>query len=298
MTKIDAVAFSWAGDKYLGRSYQEMDCQAFVEKCMADCGLRMDLGGSNSWYREIMQNGWTGTPEECVKLFGQVPKGAILFIREDVGPKTPEKFRKDGIGDITHMGIKTGRNDGAIHSSSTRECVATSVFKDKTIRNGGWNRVGLYVRFDYGKSVNWFLEHAGIGEGPEKTEEAKEMTATVTAPEGSKTVNLRKEPGGALVDRIESGTKATVTGSKTDKNGVEWSKVTIGKKSGWMMSEFLVTDDSGIPAEDPDDFGPGDADEPDSGERIALYFTAEELAVLLPVLQKAEEQIIEKVGRG
>lgn len=298
MTKIDAVAFSWAGDKYLGRSYQEMDCQAFVEKCMADCGLRMDLGGSNSWYREIMRNGWTGTPEECVKLFGQVPKGAILFIREDVGPKTPEKFRKDGIGDITHMGIKTGRNDGAIHSSSTRECVATSVFKDKTIRNGGWNRVGLYVRFDYGKSVNCFLEHAGIGEGPEKTEEAKEMTATVTAPEGSKTVNLRKEPGGALVDQIESGTKATVTGSKTGKNGVKWSKVTIGKKSGWMMSEFLVTDDSGIPAEDPDDFVPGDAADPDSGERIALYFTAEELAALLPVLQKAKEQIIEKVGRG
>ena len=51
MTKIDAVAFSWAGDKYIGRSYEEMDCQAFVEKCMADVGLRMDLGGSNSCYR-------------------------------------------------------------------------------------------------------------------------------------------------------------------------------------------------------------------------------------------------------
>ena len=299
MTKIDAVAFSWAGDKYLGRSYKEMDCQAFVEKCMADCGLRKDLGGSNSWYREIMRNGWTGTPEECVKLFGQIPKGALLFIREEVGPKTPEKFRKDGIGDITHIGIKTGRNDGAIHSSSSRGCVATSVFKDKTIPNGGWNRVGLYDRFDYGKSVNWFLEHAGIGEeGPKETEGDKQMTAIVTAPGSSGTVNLREKPNGALVDKIDSGTKATVTGSKTDAKGVQWSKVTIGKRSGWMMSEFLIADDSQIPAEDPDDFVPGDADDQDGSARVALYFTVEELAQLLPVLQKAEEQIIEKVGRG
>ena len=29
--KISAIDFSLAGDKYLGRSYQEMDCQAFVE---------------------------------------------------------------------------------------------------------------------------------------------------------------------------------------------------------------------------------------------------------------------------
>ena len=30
--KISGLEFSKAGDKYLGRSYQEMDCQAFVEK--------------------------------------------------------------------------------------------------------------------------------------------------------------------------------------------------------------------------------------------------------------------------
>ena len=47
--KISAIDFSLAGDKYLGRSYEEMDCQAFVEKCMADVGYRRDLGGSNSW---------------------------------------------------------------------------------------------------------------------------------------------------------------------------------------------------------------------------------------------------------
>ena len=32
--KISAIDFSLVGDKYLGRSYEEMDCQAFVEKCI------------------------------------------------------------------------------------------------------------------------------------------------------------------------------------------------------------------------------------------------------------------------
>ena len=101
--------------KYLGRSYEEMDCQAFVEKCMADVGYRRDLGGSNSWYRECMKQGWVGTPEECMKQFGSVPKGALLFILEPVGLKTPAKFRDDGVGDVTHMGIVTGRNDEALY---------------------------------------------------------------------------------------------------------------------------------------------------------------------------------------
>ena len=78
-----------------------------------------------------------------MKEFGSVPKGALLFIREDVSASTPGKFRSDGIGDITHMGVKTGRGDGAIHSSHSRGCVCTSKFRDRTIPNGGWNRVGL-----------------------------------------------------------------------------------------------------------------------------------------------------------
>ena len=294
MTKISAEDFSLAGDKYLGRSYDEMDCQAFVERCMADCGLKKDLGGSTSWYREIMRNGWTGTPEECVKLFGEVPKGALLFIWEPVSGSTPGKFRDDGIGDLTHIGIKTGRGEGAIHSSSSRRCVAVSKFKDKTIPNGGWNRVGLYDRIDYGKTVNWFLEHAGIGEEPKKEEEGKPMQA-VTYSENGGTINLRagKSKNADRLAKISPGQKVEILG--TDG---EWSKVKWGGKTGWIMSEFLVSDDSGIPAEDPNDFTSADAQDEDGGEKIALYFTADELAQLFPILESACDQILQKVGRG
>ncbi len=87
--KYSAEEFSKAGDQFLGRSYDEMDCQALVERMMASVGYRRDLGGSNSWYRECMKNGWTGTPEECLREFGSVPKGALLFIREEVARAHP-----------------------------------------------------------------------------------------------------------------------------------------------------------------------------------------------------------------
>ena len=55
---ISAEEFSKAGSKYLGRPYDRkqpggMDCQDFYEQCLKDCGLSMDLGGSNAWYRKI-----------------------------------------------------------------------------------------------------------------------------------------------------------------------------------------------------------------------------------------------------
>ena len=92
--KYSAEDMSLAGDKYLGRSYSEMDCQKFIEKCMADVGYKRDLPGSNAWFRDMT---WTGTPEECVRQFGQIPKGALLFILEQDG-REPAKYRGDGIG--------------------------------------------------------------------------------------------------------------------------------------------------------------------------------------------------------
>ena len=80
--KYSAEDLSLAGDKYLGTPYSEMDCQAFVERCMADVGYDRNLAGSNAWFRAMT---WTGTPEECVAEFGQVPNGALLFILKQDG---------------------------------------------------------------------------------------------------------------------------------------------------------------------------------------------------------------------
>ena len=148
---IDGNKLGAVGFEKLGTPYREMDCQAFIEWCLRQCGLKKDLAGSNAWYREVMKNGTVMTPEECVKQLGKVPAGAFLFIHAFDGGEEKRGYR-DGLGNASHIGIVTGKGEGAIHSSSSRGCVAESGFRGKSIR-GGWNRVGLWnkVRYEYGK---------------------------------------------------------------------------------------------------------------------------------------------------
>lgn len=235
MIRISAEELSLAGDKYIGRSYSEMDCQAFVEKCMADVGYRKNLAGSNAWFRAM---DWAGSPEECVRQFGSVPKGAFLFILKHDG-KEPARYT-DGIGNASHIGIKTGRGEGAIHSSSSRGCVCESKFKDKTI-NGGWNMVGLLTAFDYGKTVNWIFDHSGSQPADKGDESVEERFGFVWA-ENGKPVNLRKAASkdAALAERIPVGESVEIIGESGD-----WYHVRVNGATGWMMKAFVKAE--GLP---------------------------------------------------
>lgn len=235
---VDGNKLGEVGFKYLGVSYSQMDCQAFVEQCLRDCGYDKNLAGSNAWYREVMNHGWVGTPEECVKEHGKVPKGAFLFILKNDGGE-PEKYKPDGIGNASHIGIVTmPEGEGAIHSSSSKGCVCESKFKGKTISNGGWNRVGLWdkVAYDWG------------GDKPEPdpapAPEPHPDMATVFA-ENGKPVNLRKKPSksAALIDRVPCGEQVELLECKPD-----WSRIKWHGKNGYMMSEFLLVEDA--PVED------------------------------------------------
>ena len=230
------------GFKYLGVPYSEMDCQAFVEKCISDCGMHKDLAGSNAWYREVMKNGAIMSPEECVQQLGCVPEGAFLFIHAFDGGE-PSKYHGDGMGNASHIGICTGtRGEGAIHSSASRGCVAESKFKGKTI-NGGWNKVGLWdpVSYDYGGGSG------GGGSGsPDEPQTEPEPTPGITAivgnvPAGNRQdVNLRAKAStnGALIDRVPCGETVEIL-----EYGDKWSKVRWEKQTGYMMSKFLLFDE-------------------------------------------------------
>lgn len=237
---VDGNRLGDVGFKYLGVPYSTMDCQAFVEQCLRDCGLNMNLAGSNAWYREVMSHGAVMTPEECVRQLGCVPAGAFLFILEHDG-KEPEKYKPDGLGNASHIGICTiPRGEGAIHSSASKGCVCESKFAGKTIKNGGWNMVGLYdkVAYDYGGKPE--PEPAPTPEPePSPAPEPQTMTAEVWAANGSP-VNLRKRPSklGALVERIKVGEQVEVM-----EYGDTWCKVRWRNKTGYMMTEFLIFDD-------------------------------------------------------
>lgn len=229
---INGERLGKAGFKYLGVSYSQMDCQAFVEQCLRDCGLNRNLAGSNAWFREVNSHGVIMTPEECVRQLGTVPAGAFLFILEQNG-KEPEKYKQDGLGNASHIGLVTGQGEGAIHSSASRGCVAESKFRNKTI-SGGWNRVGLWdqVSYDYGGGAAPDPEPEPA---PEPEPEPAQLTATVVASSG-KDVNLRRSPStmAALVDRVPIGDSVTVI-----TRGQDWSQIKWMWKTGWMMSKFL-----------------------------------------------------------
>ena len=265
---IDGKELARSGCKYIGTPYSKVDCQKLWEKMLADCGLTMDLGGSNSWYRYIQQHGWVGTPEECKKQFGCVPQGATLFIREDVSPSTPEQFRNDGIGDITHMGDYTAMTgaemcdlaieagignadnynfgNGAIHSSSSRGAVCTSKFSGKTIPNGGWNRVGLFT-----EKVSYPGINDPVSPDPPPEPVGPEY-ATVFAESGS-TVKMRAKPSTScgLYWDVPIGSEVVVNGwdVATDKNDRKWSRITWAGQDGYMMSQFLQVKDEGPSAD-------------------------------------------------
>lgn len=224
-----AKDFSEAGFQFLGRSYEEMDCQRFVELCLRSVGIIKDLAGSNAWYREMT---WVGTPEDCMRTFGSIPVGAMLFILESDGNE-PQKYKSDGIGNASHIGIKTARQKGAIHSSSSRGCVFESDFHDKTIPHGGWNRVGLWKALSYGEEIDNMLgsdpvesDSAVIGKVV-RSSSAKPNTTTVNLRAGASTATatIEKIPFGDIVEIIE------------DKG--QWMYVKHGNKTGFIMADFI-----------------------------------------------------------
>lgn len=228
--RASAKDFSQAGFQYLGTPYSVMDCQRFVEKTMELVGIKKDLKGSNAWFREM---DWTGTPEECKAVFGSVPDGALLFILENDGGEIARGYT-DGLGNASHIGIVTHTGKGAIHSSSSKECVCESSFKDKTIRNGGWNRIGLSGLFDYGDHINALLS----GEKEEVTIIME--YAIVTSPDGNP-VKLRptKSTSKPYVAKIPVGTQLLIT----SKDG-EWAETSYDGQTGYIMQKFLLFDGS------------------------------------------------------
>lgn len=111
-------------ERYTGVPYSKLDCQAFVEEVLKDCGVRKPDGtvynwkGSNSMWRNALK--WKGTVYDCMTEFGCIPLGAWTFIvKHDGGEK--DKGYNDNEGNASHVGIYC--NDG---TDSVRDSTKTS----------------------------------------------------------------------------------------------------------------------------------------------------------------------------
>ena len=263
MTKIASAEYVAAAKKLLqqaqlkdipyvnnGMTTDGMDCQGLCEYLLIECGVpksECNLAGSNAHYRNCV---WKNTPEACIEEFGCIPDGAWLFIVSADG--VPAKYQGDDYGNASHMGVRICKGT-AIHASASRGKVAESVFNDKTVRNGGWNMVGLPPWIDYGLDIPEEVEDTE--EDTEEEQLSMDISAAETKTEVVQTVpktlevwsangnpvKMRMKPdrGCGTYEVLPVGTKVKMQKTRRVKN-VDWVQIKDGNRTGWMMKEFLI----------------------------------------------------------
>lgn len=123
---------------YLGIPYSKLDCQAFVERVLSDCGIKHDWRGSNHMWRDAL------TEKHPIDDITAIPAGAWLFtVKQDGGEKN--RGYNDNEGNAKHVGIYLGDGE-VIHSTSAGEkCVQMD-----NISSARWTNWGLCKYIIYG----------------------------------------------------------------------------------------------------------------------------------------------------
>lgn len=134
--QIDNAVFAAAAYSYKDSHipYSKLDCQAFVERVLHDCGVDYNWRGSNHMWRDALS--WKGTIAECMQKFGEVPQGAWLFTVKHDGGEVRRGYH-DNEGNACHVGIYCGADLGVMHS--TAGGVQLGVWPDPH----RWTHVGL-----------------------------------------------------------------------------------------------------------------------------------------------------------
>ena len=196
---------------HVGYTYDELDCQAFVEHCVRQAGGRMDYLGTNDMARRAA---WLGTLDEA-RAQGRLVPGAGLLIREATEANLPARYAGDGLGDFSHVGLYVGENAltdtdkngrrracDVVHSSATMGRVAGS-----TLQNG-WTHALWFSEIDYAVTAG-----AGAGAGGANADGTgtggTAISDTSTGGTGS---------AGTSTD-TSAGTSDTVTGGTGTGNG-------------------------------------------------------------------------------
>ena len=198
---------------HVGYTYDELDCQAFVEHCVRQAGGRMDYLGTNDMARRAT---WLGTLDEA-RAQGRLVPGAGLLIREATEANLPARYAGDGLGDFSHVGLYVGENAltdtdkngrrracDVVHSSATMGRVAGS-----TLQNG-WTHALWFSEIDYAVT-------AGAGAGADGAN--ADGTGAGTGGTGTGEVTSGTNAGGTGTGTSGAGTGAVTSGTNADGTG-------------------------------------------------------------------------------
>ena len=215
---------------HVGYTYDELDCQAFVEHCVRQAGGRMDYLGTNDMARRAT---WLGTLDEA-RAQGRLVPGAGLLIREATEANLPARYAGDGLGDFSHVGLYVGENAltdtdkngrrracDVVHSSATMGRVAGS-----TLQNG-WTHALWFSEIDYAVT-------AGAGAGTDGANAdgtgagASTETSAGNGGTGTGEVTSGTNAGGTGAGTGGTGTGAVTSGTNAGNAGAGTSAVTSG----------------------------------------------------------------------
>ena len=265
MTRISNAVLVATCEQMLAENiaYTTLDCQEAVEEALHRSGVPLsecNLSGSNAHYRNCL---WRGLPERMTDLLGvkEVPAGMFTFIVEAEDSGTPAKYRGDGYGDATHMGIYMG--NGRTFNSSEKMggvVVSTKFNGKKQAVSGSWNMVGWPPWVDCGLTAGQVAaltgdanytgggtvggETSAIGDTDSSalgapvsvsvTTEAQSY-ATVVTPDGNP-VKAREQPKKTAIWKysIPNGTRVLLLGESGGYFKVHW----LGKPR-WVKKDFL-----------------------------------------------------------
>lgn len=214
-TKVTNAALKAACEQMLTENiaYTTLDCQSAVEEALRRAGIPLkecNLGGSNAHYRNCL---WRGLPERMVELLGvkEVPAGMFTFIVEAESSTTPAKYRGDGYGDATHMGVYLG-SGRTFNSSEKMEGVKVSEKFNgkKQAVSGSWNMVGWSPWVDCGltaeqvSALKGNANYTGVGTDATATSESVADNATTALTDTSGFYPVKLGCKGGAVERLQA----------------------------------------------------------------------------------------------
>lgn len=251
-----------------------IDCSGLLVKCFKDQGASI-YHGSNTIYRKYCDDKGKLTDES------QLLPGMVVF---KWNPNTPEKFN-DGKGDFQHIGLVTSVNPLRIVHASTE---TMNVKADSKI--GKWKYWGKLKNVDYrgyqgnqgnqGSQGNQGNQGERTGQQVKEGEKRKAMEKiTIGGGNLDAPINMREAGSTAstLVAQIPQGGEAMLISW-----GKSWSEINYNGHSGFVKTEFIRQNGSGS----------------DGSGTVTLTMTTDEAQVILPMLEKIVEQIVDQIGRG
>ena len=216
----------------IGGTYQQADCQGFVERAFHRIGMRCNYRGSNDMIRNLAYN--------VQQIDNNIPIGALVFWVRRNG-KEPERYKVGGSAyrqefdgwNASHVGIYIGDGKVAESGISIGHWAITDIKQRKATHYGLAKGIN-YANFDDKASGNINI--------PKQANNANKGTnidteyAIVAPPQG--TLNIRKLPdiNSSIVTRLRKWQLI-----KIQKYNSEWVKVYDfdGALLGYAMSKFI-----------------------------------------------------------